>query len=405
MTWIFTGFGLLTLVAYLAYCRGERSYLNAITALTVLKCIVEFGLEPISYSVGIFDYQPATFFKIYLASFIGYGSLVLGALRKRPPTVAQNTTVLVPQALPWLFLAAAMLAYLPIFVEFHDHILDPRYIYEQTRTGYGIEYYGSALLMNCALILFLLSRRRQHLLFLFVLLAFTVSKGSKGQVLTDLMIYAAWAVYVLNKRFSLRQTLVGGVVAVAAMGALFVLNYRGEIDSLVLTVAGYSDYNRNASLVVEDDHAPIYDGMLSFENVVYSKIPRALWPGKPKDFGEFLLAEKYFPELFELDQGAPSFGIGVYFADFGALAYLAIAAVNFFSGRMLRYFIRSCERRPRVLSFTMLLFFSDVSLLPVGVGYFLIETLVLALLLQQLVLVFGKQRIPGPRKVAHAGEH
>jgi hypothetical protein len=390
MNWIFIGFFLPTLALYVHYSRREGSFLNTLTGLTLLKCVTEFVLEPVAYSLDVFNYTTASFFQLYLASFIGYSMLVLGARRSQTRTPVGNVRVVVPAILPWIFLGLAVLLYLPIFIEFRDFLLDPRYIYEQTRTGYGIQFFGSALLTNCALILFLLSTRRFHVPFIVLLIVFTMSKGSKGQLLTDILIYAIWAVYVLRKRFDVKRTIVGIVLVSTALAGAFVLNFRGQIDSLVLTMAGYSDYNRNATLILEDQNAPTYYGRLSFENVFYSKIPRALWPDKPKNFGAFSLAETYMPRLFELDQGAPSFGIGIYFADFGMLAYLFIGVVNFVSGRMLRYFIRLCERQASVFSFTMVLFCSDVMLLPVGVGYFLLEHLLLAAVLQKIVDMFGK---------------
>lgn len=385
MNWLFIGFFLPTLALYVHYSRSEGSYLNALTGLTLLKCVTEFALEPIAYNLEIFDYSVGTFFQLYLASFIGYTMLVLGARRTAPhsDTVVPPSTV--PALIPWIFLGLAFLLYLPIFIEFKDSLLDPRYIYEQTRTGYGIQFFGSALLTNCALILFLLSARRFHFVFIVLLIGFTLLKGSKGQILTGVLIYAIWAVYVLRKQFDVKRTVAGAALVSTMLAGSFVLNYRGEIDSLVLTIASYSDYNRNASMILEDEGALTYYGQLNFENIVYSKIPRALWPEKPKNFGAFLLAETYYPFLFELDQGAPSFGIGIYFADYGMFAYFFIAGAYFFTGRMLRYFISLCEQRASAFSFIMLLFFADVTLLPVGVGYFLLEHLLLAAGLQKLI--------------------
>lgn len=388
MNWLFISFFLPTLALYVHYSRREGSYINALTGLTLLKCITEFALEPVAYNLEVFDYSAGTFFQLYLASFIGYAMLIIGARRTKTYSDTVARPCVVPAPMPWIFLGLAFLLYLPIFIEFQDSLLDPRYIYEQTRTGYGVQFFGSALLTNLALILFLLSKRRFHFIFIVLLIGFTLSKGSKGQILTDILIYAIWAVYVLRKHFDIKHTLAWAVLVSSILAGIFVLNYRGEIDSLVLTVASYSDYNRNASLILEDSDTQIYYGQLSYENIVYSKIPRALWADKPKNFGAFLLAETYLPLLFELDQGAPSFGIGIYFADFGVLAYLFIAGVHFFTGRMLRYFTGSCERRTSVFSFTMLLFFADVALLPVGAGYFLIEHLLLAAGLQKLVEMF-----------------
>lgn len=388
MNWIFVGFFIPTFALYVYYSRGEGSYLNALTGPTLLKCATEFALEPLTYNLEVFDYSLSTFFKLYLASFIGYAMLVLGARRRYYPRKIMVQPKRIPAIMSWLTLVLAFLIYIPIFIEFQDHLLEPRYIYEQTRTGYGIQFFGSALLTNVSLILFLLSARRFHILFIIFLIGFILLKGSKGQLLTTVLIYAIWSVYVLRKRFDFKRTFAGATLVSIMLAGSFVLNYRGEIDSLLITIASYSDYNRNASMILEDQSPNIYYGQLNLENIIYSKIPRAMWAEKPKNFGAFLLAETYSPHLFELDQGSPSFGIGIYFADFGMLAYLFIAGAYFFAGRMLRYFIGMCERRASVFSFVMLLFFADVSLLPVGVGYFLFEYLLLAAALQKLSNMF-----------------
>lgn len=391
MNWIFGAFFFATMALYVIYARREGSYLNSITGFTLLKCVTEFVLEPLVYNLNIFEYNTSTYFQIYFATFVAYAALVLGALRSRKSITCGRPRDIVPAPMPWLLLAAAFVLYLPIFIEFKDSLLDPRYIYEQTRTGYGIQFFGSALLTNCALILFLLSKRRYHFLFIILLIGFTLSKGSKGQVLTDILIYVVWSIYVLGKRFGIRKTLFASIGLSVFLSAVFVLNFRGEIDSLPLTIASYSDYNRNAALIIEDRNAPLYYGRLCFEDFVFSKIPRVLWENKPKDFGSFLLAENYFPQLFAMDQGAPSFGIGVYFADFGSMAYLVIFLIYFSSGRLLRYFIRLCERDRSVFSFVMTLFCAGVTLLPVGVGYFLLEHLALAWLLQRVVSFLNRK--------------
>jgi hypothetical protein len=391
MNWIFVGFLLPTLALYVHYSRREGNYLNALTGVTLLKCSTEFALEPIAYNLEIFDYRADTFFQLYLLSFTAYTALVLGARRTGHQSHTVAPPILVPTIMPWTFLVLSFLLYLPIFIEFRDSLFEPRYIYEQTRTGYGVQFFGSALLANFSLILFLLSKRRFHLLFLGLLICFTLLKGSKGQILTEILIYAIWVAYVLRLRFDIKRTLAGVAVVSTILAGLFALNFRGDTNSLVLMVASYSDYNRHASLILENPNSEIYYGRLTLENFVYSKIPRALWPDKPKNFGAFLLADTYFPQLFELDQGAPSFGIGIYFADFRMLAFLFIAGAYFFTGRMLRYFVKSCERRASVFSFIMVLFFADVTLLPAGVGYFLVEHLVLAAVLHKLVLAFGNR--------------
>lgn len=385
MNFIFLFFFILTAALYIDYSRRERSYMNALTWLTLLKCITEFVLEPIIYNSDIFDYSVDSFFYIYLASFLAYAFLIFGARRSKILEVNACPSLVVRTIVPWVFLGLSILLYLPIFIEFKDYLLDPRYIYEQTRTGYGIQFFGSAFLTSCSLVLFLLSNRRFHFIYIFIVIFFTISKGSKGQILTIMQIYGIWAVYILRKRFDFKRTLVGVILVSLVMVVAFVVNFRGEIDSLALTVANYSDYNRNASLILDDKSADVYYGRLGFENFIFSKIPRVIWADKPKNFGSFYLSEFYFPRIFDLDQGAPSFGIGVYFADFGFFAFFVIPIIYFFTGKFLKHFILSCERNVTVFSFVMLLFFADVNLLPAGVGYFLLEHLLIAYVLQKIV--------------------
>lgn len=389
MNWIFIGFSIPTLLLYVGYSRQERTYLNALTGPTALKFAIEFALEPIAYNLGIFNYNVQNFFQLYLASFIAYLFFVLGAIPRRKRKLGQVKSVFVPKQVPWLFLLFAVLLFVPVLVEFRDSLLDPRYIYEKTRTGYGIQFFGSAIFANISLVLFLLSNRRYHWLFLVLLICFTLLKGSKGQLLTIMLIYAVWAVYVRKIRFDVKSSLTAVALVACIIVGAFTLSFRGEIESLILSVAGYSDYNRNASLVLADKGAVFEGGRLSFEDFVYSKVPRSVWPEKPKNFGAFFLAEKYYPEWFMLEQGAPSFGIGIYFADFGFFAFPIIAFVNLLNGFLLRYFIMHSQHKITVTNFIMILFFSGAVLMPVGAGYFLIEHLILAVILQKVVSVIA----------------
>lgn len=58
-------------------------------------------------------------------------------------------------------------------------------------------------------------------------------------------------------------------------------------------MAEYSDYTRNAVLVASSNFDFMY-GKLLMESEVYSRIPRAIWPDKPEDFGALYLAKVFF---------------------------------------------------------------------------------------------------------------
>ena len=395
MIYIFLIFGFLTLAVFFVYSKYEGGVLNAFFIFTLLKFAVEFVLEPISWWNDIYSYRPDVFFKIYLISFIFYAGIVLGAIRfrRRPSAVKSVKFQAISEKLAWLLLASAFLLYFPILFEFREYIFEPRYIYEQTRTGYGLQFFGSALLTYAALISFLFSTRRKHILFLMLCSAFILLKGQKGQFITGCAIYIVWFFYVKNVRLGVAKTSVIAAFGVGAFTALFALNYRGEIESLLFVIAGYSDYNRNAALVLQDPQLQPYGGQIIAEGFVLSKIPRVIWEGKPKNFGPFRLADRYFPEWFELDQGAPAFGVGVLYADFGEFSYLFALLGGLISGSIFKFFLRRFLAHPGILYFVMVLFCSGIELIPAGIGYFILEHFLFAYLLNKFALFFTKKKV------------
>ena len=66
--------------------------------------------------------------------------------------------------------------------------------------------------------------------------------------------------------------------------------------------------SKNESLVIDDKNMSLMFGKMMFEEFFVSKIPRVFYQNKPKDFGQFYLAEKYYPDRFDMDTGSPSFG-------------------------------------------------------------------------------------------------
>ncbi len=91
------------------------------------------------------------------------------------------------------------------------------------------------------------------------------------------------------------------------------------------------------------------------------------------------LDEVFYPELLDQDIGAPSFGIGAQYADFGifAIAYLAFFAG--LKGWLARVFVNRLELTRHPADFLLLAFFADISIFSVGgVGWLLPEALVAA---------------------------
>ena len=149
-------------------------------------------------------------------------------------------------------------------------------------------------------------------------------------------------------------------------------------DNLLSNFISYSDYTRNAMMVIDDDRPALY-GRLTFEDMLWARVPRQLVPSKPKDFGTFYLAKLYYPEWFESDTGSPTFGIGVTYADFKEVTIIYLVMSYALIALLLKIFILRTKRYRHPCDFVMLLFFSGVALIPLGAGYLLPEHILMAL--------------------------
>src|SRR4029077_9354143 len=89
-----------------------------------------------------------------------------------------------------LCLSIGLLLYIPVLIQFSEFIFDPRQIYTQTRTGFGIRAFASSTLAYLAVILILFSKRSKTVKIFTILLATGLLSlhGSKGQVLSVISI-------------------------------------------------------------------------------------------------------------------------------------------------------------------------------------------------------------------------
>lgn len=374
MILMFISFGFITIALYAFYSRKVGSFVNAISIYTGLKVVIEFVLEPLAYLLKLFHYDFSAIFPIYLLSLLGYAAFIGGLLVTRqapnPPRSFSRPNHLI---VAWTLLIAAWLLYSPVLIEFRHLITDPRQIYEKTRNGYGIYTFGSSLLSFSAYIIFLMSTKRLALLFYVPLVALLLLKGAKGQLFVLVAIFVIAKVYLEGFRYSITRSAIYGAVAAVGVLYLFAFNYRGEINNIFVTVAGYSDYNRNAALVLESNAQGTYEGQISWETLWIPKIPRVVWPEKPAMFGEFRLAARYYPQWFLKGTGSPSFGLGPYFADFGWFAFPILIFVYFICGYLLGVCLNMLIIRGSAFYFVMSIYLSGNNLLAIGSGIFIIE--------------------------------
>lgn len=380
---------LISLLGYVAlyswFSKKVNSWINVLTPHFTLSIPTHFLAEAFylhatgseGFDIGyIIIYS--TYFLMVLFYALGYVYL------KQPNWIyTYNTQVSYGWLTSTSFMVAGVILYYPVISEFSSSIFDPRSIYIATRTGYGLNYYISATLSYIFLILILFKSNyniwKKSSALIFVLL-FAYLHGSKGQVITTFFIWMLWY-FVAEQR---NVTFLKFISFSTVVGSLGILLFYSMLDSvnyedLGLIIAGYADYSRNAVMLIEKENK-IHLGRLFFEENFYSRIPRLLFENKPKDFGGFELAKKYFPESFSLDQGVPSFGIGIYFADFYLFAAVILSLASFIGGWMTRIMITRIKKYKSPIDFIVLLFLCGIVLLPIGSGYLLPEHIFFAAL-------------------------
>ncbi|HCT59302.1 MAG TPA: hypothetical protein DGA22_00295 [Acidobacterium sp.] len=281
----------------------------------------------------------------------------------------------------WLVLFFAIAVFLPVLIQFHAYLLDPREIYLKTRRGFGITFFGSAMLLNIAGALFFFRKEKNRIadvLFWLLVVALSLEHGSKGELVQFVWFWILFRVYVDDRPFRLGEAVrfiaVGGALACTA----FVFLGIAEPGDIIQGFAKYADYNRTAALVIDDPDHPVYFGLITVENEIYSRIPRAIFPSKPTVYGSYILTRRYFPASAWRDVGSPDFGVGIQYADFGPFAIVYIAMFAAFGGWATSCVVRRIRTDPNPGNLLLLAFFSGIQLIPLGAGYLLPESLVLA---------------------------
>lgn len=279
-----------------------------------------------------------------------------------------------------LFSVLALLFYLPVLIEFNEYLLQPRRIYELTRTGYGIYFYPSLMFSLiasiCAFFVY-----RNHKFFSFMVLSLNIAlillHGNKGPIFSIFIAFIIYLSYIENRKIKLMFLFKSFVAISLIVTGFFSYTYAG--GNPLENMAYYSDYTRNAVIIAHSDFDFMY-GKLMMESEIYSRIPRALWASKPDDFGALYLAKVFFPDAFYRNQGAPAFGYGEYFADFGYLTPLWLVVSGIFKGILAKYFSIKTQQTKSAHYFIVFLFCIGVSIIPVSMGWLLPEHLIIALM-------------------------
>ncbi|MGM9476204.1 hypothetical protein ACS5PU_07230 [Pedobacter sp. GSP4] len=381
---------IIHIACYFYVIKNEKNYINVFFPFMLSVIPVNFIFEPLwLYYFGTAGTTFAYFY-VYFCSNITIFMMVLGYIKfPKNLILALPFSYLrpKPRILSYLLITIAAIVYLPVLIEFKEFIFEPREIYTRTRTGYGLYFFVSSFLAMIGFVLLLFSKnlKRSNIIAITIFEAiFLFLHGSKGQVLILLLILAIYFTYVKNWKVNIRKMVIMLASAGGLVISLFILTTSYEYDNIFKVMLGYSDYNRNAMIVVDKDDSN-FNGQITYESNFYSRIPRALMPNKPKDYGVFKLAKKYFPEWYYADTGSPAFGYGIQYADFGVFAFFYLAFWGALTGVLLKIFINRLQRFKTPGDFIVVVFLAGIVLIPLGDGYLLPEHLITALIVNMLL--------------------
>jgi oligosaccharide repeat unit polymerase len=389
---------------YLFLSWRSGNFVNVLTPFLLINIpayfIFEFAfLLVFKYSGTRFAYSYvyATYTAGVVAKSIGY----LWASPRVMPLLFQLPKIRL-RGIAFIFLCLAFALYLPVLIEYSYLITSPREIYSLTRTGYGLESFLSTFCIYVGFILLLFSQSRSRTLPI-IYVAFSAVllylHGSKGQVIYLLLIWLYFSAFVRQYHFGIRRLIaLGAMSSTILLGLFYVTSSDAQKVDFLLSIAGYSsEYTRNAMRVIDDTEMEPHLGQLTLEDTYYSLLPRQLFPEKRKDFGSLWLASKYYPSRFQEERGAPAFGLGLLYADFGIFAILYYFVGELISGAVLGILANQLRRRPDAGSFFLFAIFMDVPLIPTGTGF----PLIIYYCLAHMVQLFGESPALPSKQLEH----
>lgn len=388
---------LVYLILYSYVVFKEKSYINFLTPFIVIFFPANFIIPIILYSNtsikaeitsgGLYVYFGyIAFLFFYIFGYYIKSKTTLSFRNSPAPNTINKKYKNRYRSLAIICLSISILTFLPVWIEFKEHLLNPREIYKLTRAGYGIYYFPSLLFLYLYLTFAFFSERKIILhLAIFLLLAYF--HGTKNAMLWGIFFYSFFHVYFSRKKVNGRQFLIFILLIFSlVIGAFILTDEDGKgITEIFSQIIRYADYTTNAIKVVDNFNYYFdryYWGQLFFEDNFYSKIPRAIFEDKPRSYGSFTLAEAVYPAWFELNIGDASFGLmGRPYVDFGYYGIIFISAYGFFSGLALKYCLHYYYLKPTPTIAILALFFANISYLSLGPVYPLIEHIILSTLI------------------------
>jgi len=380
-------------ILYILVSLREGSYVNFLTPALFIFVPTHYVFELAYIAVYNHDVNIVTYTYLYAMYFIVYAVFVFGyyCSQSLRPYTANQVKVASSNNVRYAIIAVLLsllgfLIYYPILKEFSQYLFTPRVIYEKTRTGFGIYFFVSLMFSQLAL-MFCFYVRKWWITFVVVLgnILLLLLHGNKTPIFAMFISYLLYLFYVKGKRVDFKKLVLFLSVISIIVSIFFSLTFKGS-EGLIVKMANYSDYTRNSALVIDSDYESNY-GKLLLESQVFSRIPRAIFPDKPSDFGYFRLTKEFFPERFKNNQGMPSFGFGEYYADFGGLTIIVVSVLFFVKGITLGFFRNRLAKDANIYNFIPFAFLCDINIIPTGSGWLFLEHIALAAFAYLLIKV------------------
>lgn len=379
---------IIVLMLYYVCYRVEGKVINIMVPYIILTFPILYIFEMIYLTVTTDKVEYIGYLFFYSCYVISISSFVIFYLfSQRSDGLPHNTEKSLIKYNKYSLIAIfctvlSLIVYLPVILEFKEYLLQPRRIYEQTRTGYGIYFYPSLVLSQIAILLsfYLLSKKKiTAAVIILSNVALILLHGNKGPIFSMFMAYIMYASYVRDLKVRFMYLLVAGGFITCIVSAFFMYTFDNN-NNVFINMAYYSDYTRNAVLLISKDWDFTY-GRLLMESELYSRIPRALMESKPDDFGYLYLAKILYPVEFYRNQGAPAFGYGEYYADFGWFTPIYLAVSGALKGILAKFFANKLKKNKNIYIFIIFLFFAGVGIIPVSMGWLFPEHLFIAVML------------------------
>jgi len=205
-------------------------------------------------------------------------------------------------------------------------LINPRYGYQHFRKGVGVFWVFYILMVGITYYFLMIKRKPNSLkvLFFIILMFFT---GSKKLILDVFL--KAYLTYIYHG-IKLKKWQIFLAVGILVVGMLKLFGQFGAHQDLIVRMAAYFDFMRNASKAFGDyvnGTLPCTCGSITLSSL-WNYVPRALYPDKPIAFGHSWLVGYYYPQLAASGH-YPSFGILTHeFVDFRWFAPIATLILN-----------------------------------------------------------------------------